>query len=205
MSTSLASPAHRAALAFLRGGLLAMATLLAAPRVASLAGSLAVPAGSGRLAAALLPLAGFAAAWAFGGAALGRGRIAVRAFALGGLVAGLLMSFVWPQLAGLTGREPLAALLAFSVPGWALSFGAGGGIAGWHIDRRAALPLAWRFALGGAVGALAFVAPSLALPFGTAGWPAPARLLLTTLTSVAGLLAPFAIGGAAAGRLLGRD
>ncbi len=201
----LASPSHRAAVAFLRGGLFASVTLLAAPRVAALVRSVRPLAGFGDAAAALLPVAGFAVAWAFGGAALGRGRVGVGAFALGGLVSGLLMSLVWPQLAGLTGREPLPPLLAFSVGGWAAAFGAGGAVAGCVVDRRAAAALARRFAMGGAAGALVFVAPSLAQPLGWAAWPAPARLLLTTASSVCGLLAPFAIGGAAAGLALGRD
>jgi hypothetical protein len=202
---SLASPAHRVAVAFLRGGLLAIVALLAAPRAAALVRSCSTLEDLGDLAAALLPVAGFLVAWAFGGAALDRGRRGVRAFAVGGLVAGMLMSAVWPQLAGLTGREPLPALLAFSVGGWAVAFGAGGGLAGWGLDRRAAAPLAARFAAGGALGALLFIAPSLAQPLGVGTWSGPARLLLTTVTSVAGLLTPFAVGGAAAGRLLGRD
>lgn len=201
----LASPAHRAAIAFARGGLLAIVALLAAPRAAALARSFPAPAALGDLVAALLPVAGFAGAGAFGGASLGRGPTGVRGFALGGLVSGLLMALVWPQLAGLTGREPLPAVLAFAVTGWAAAFGAGGGLAAWRIDKTVAVGLAGRFALGGAAGALLFVAPSLAQPLGAADWPGPARLLLTTATSVAGLLAPFAIGGAAAGRALGSD
>ena len=201
----LTSPAHRAAVAFARGGLLAIAALLAAPRVAALARSMPATAALGDLVAALLPVAAFAAAGAFGGASLGRGRAGVRGFALGGLASGLVMALVWPQLAGLTGREPLPVVVAFAVAGWAAAFGAGGGVAAWRIDRRAATALAGWFALGGAAGALLFVAPSLAQPLGAAGWPGPARLLLATATSVAGLLAPFAIGGAAAGRTLGLD
>ena len=201
----LPSPAHRAAVAFVRGGLLAIVTLLAAPRVAAL--DRAIPSLSDGAGAVgwLLPVAGFAAAGAFGGAALGRGRAGARAFALGGLVSGLVMSAVWPQLAGLTGREPLGVVVAFSAGGWAAAFGAGGAVAGWGVDRRAAAWLACRFAIAGAAGALVFVAPSLAQPLGYGEWPAPARLLVTTVTSVAGLLAPFAIGGAAAGRRLGED
>lgn len=205
MSSTLSSPAHRAAIAFLRGGLLAIVTLLAAPRAAGWAAAIPGLEGFGTWIVAALPAAGFAGAWAFGGAALGRGRAGVLAFALGGVVSGLLLSLVWPQLAGLTGREPLAPLLAFSVLTWAGAFGIGGGIAGWRLDTHAAVALAWRFAIGGALGALVFVAPSLAWPLGADAWPAAARLALTTLSSVAGLLAPFAVGGAAAGRLVGRD
>jgi hypothetical protein len=199
----IASPAHRAAIAFLRGGLLAIVSLLAAPRAGGLLLRTALPGAVADASALLLPLLGFTAAWAFGGASLGRGRQAVRGFALGGLLTGLLLSLVWPQLAGLTGREPALIVLAFAVAGWGVSFGAGGGLAGRLVHPPAALALARGFAVGGAAGASIFVVPSLASGLGYGDWPPIARLFVSTITSVAGLLAPFAIGGAAAGRLLG--
>jgi len=201
----LASPSHRCAVAFLRGGLLATVALLAAPRAGALFHRSAWLAPVAGAAAVLLPVAGFAAAGAFGGAALGRGRAGVRAFALAGVVWGLLMSMAWPQLTGLTGREPLPLLAAFALGAWAAAFAAGGAVAAAIVDRRALLPVAAGFALGGAAGAAIFIAPSLAAPLGYAQWPPLVRLLVATVTSIAGLLAPFGIGGAAAGRRMGRE
>jgi hypothetical protein len=44
------------------------------------------------------------------------------------------------------------------------------------------------------------VLPGLLARVGLHGWPSTAQLAISVASSVAGLLAPFAIGGAAAGR-----
>ncbi|RPJ56740.1 MAG: hypothetical protein EHM24_30140, partial [Acidobacteria bacterium] len=86
------TPAHRATIAFARGGLFAIAALLASGRVGGLARdlpSLAAALGALQLA---LPLAGFALAGAVGGASLGAGRRAAAGFAAGCFLAGAVLS-----------------------------------------------------------------------------------------------------------------
>ncbi|HSJ97103.1 MAG TPA: hypothetical protein VLC53_08520, partial [Myxococcota bacterium] len=190
----LASPAHRAAIAFLRGGLLAIVGLLAPPRVAAMLAGAGAGERAATVVALLLPVLGFALAGAFGGAALGLGRRGAAAFAAGGAVTGLGISIAWPQFAGLTGHEPILVLTLFALGTWAAAFGAGGGVAAWAVDRRAIRELSRWFAIGGALGAILFVAPSLLVPLGFREWPPMIRVLISTLTSVTGLLAPFGIG-----------
>lgn len=197
------SPAHAAAVAFLRGGLVAIVALLAPARLVAILDATGIG-GSGPLVRLAVPALGFAAAGALGGAALGLGRRGVRAFSIGGLATGLAMSRVWPQLGGLTGHEPLIPLVLFATLSWALAFGAGGGLGAWLLDRRASVSVAAWAALGGAAGALLFVTPSLFVPLGFGALSPMARLAVSTITSVVGLLTPFAVVGAAAGHALDR-
>jgi hypothetical protein len=150
----------------------------------------------------LLPALGFAAAGAFGATALERGRAGIRGFAIGMFATGLAMSFAWTELAGLTGREPLLHVLLFATGSWALSFAVGGAVSAWTVGGQHVSRLTLAFSLGGALGALLFVSPSLLVPLGFLELPAPLRWLYSTASSVVGLVLPFAFGGAAAGRLL---
>ncbi|RPJ72476.1 MAG: hypothetical protein EHM24_09340 [Acidobacteria bacterium] len=194
------TPAHRATIAFARGGLFAIAALLASGRIGGLARdlpSLAAAFGALQLA---LPLVGFALAGAVGGASLGTGRRATLGFAGGCFLAGAVLSAAWPHLSGLTGHESLAAVLSFAAAAWAGAFGIAGAIGGACLARGRTWHVGAGFAGGGAVGAVLLVMPVLLAPAGLHAWPPTVQLAVTVTSSAAGLLAPFAIGGAAAGR-----
>ena len=196
----MSTPAHRATVAFVRGGLYAVVALLAAGRLGGYGRdhpSLAIVFEAAQF---LLPLAGFALAGAVGGASLGAGRRATSGFAGGCVLGGTVLSLAWPQLSGLTGHESLVSVLAFALFAWAIAFGLAGAIGGAALGSRHTWRVASGFALGGIAGALLLVLPVLLAPAGLRSWPPTAQLAVNVLTSVTGLLAPFAVGGAAAGR-----
>lgn len=197
---TLSTPGHQSAVAFVRGGLVAIVALLAPARVTALLEGLGAPGFSGAVVRLLLPVLGFAAAGAVGGASLGAGGRGVRAFSVGGLASGVMMSQVWPQLSGLTGHEPPASVALFAVVSWAAAFGAGGLVSAWVLRLRGGLRLAATCAIGGALGGLVFVLPSLLGPLGFREMSPLARLAVSTLSSIVGLLVPFGVEGAAAGR-----
>jgi len=194
------TPAHRATVAFARGGLFAIVALLASSRIGGLARDLPALAPVLGTLQFVLPLAGFALAGAVGGASLGAGRRAASGFAAGCFLAGAVLSIAWPHLSGLTGHEHLAAVLSFAVAAWAVAFGVAGAIGGAVLGRDRVWRIAAGFAGGGAIGAVFLVTPVLLAAAGLHAWPPTAQLAVTVTSSVAGLLAPFAIGGAAAGR-----
>ena len=194
------TPTHRATVAFARGGLFAIVALLASSRVGGFARDVPTLAGVLGTLQFLLPLAGFAVAGAVGGASLDAGRRVASGFAAGCFLAGVVLSVAWPHLSGLTGHERLPAVLSFAVAAWAVAFGVAGAIGGAFLGRDRIWRVAAGFAGGGAVGAVLLVMPVLLASAGLRAWPSTAQLAVTVTSSVAGLLAPFAIGGAAAGR-----
>lgn len=196
------TPAHRATVAFARGGLFAIASLLLAGRIGSLARDLPSLASLFGAIQAGVPLAGFALAGAMGGSALAMGRRVTLGFAAGCFVAGVVLSAAWPHLSGLTGHEPLVSVLSFAVAAWAVAFGLAGAIGGAFLGRSQAGRVAAGFAAGAALGAIFLVMPVLLAPAGLHTWPPTAQLAVTVTSSVAGLLMPFVVGGAVAGRVV---
>lgn len=195
------SPAHRAAVRFLRGGLVAMVSLLVPSQLGSWSRAFPALGPLVALARLVVPALGFAAAGAIGATALGRGRRGGRAFAAGMSATGLALSFTAPLLQNLTGFEPPAIVALFAAVTTAGAFALGGSIAALALEPRHAVALAAGFAFGGAFGGLLTVTPSL-LAGGLAAWPPEAQLFVNLASSLLGLLAPFAIGGAVAGRRL---
>jgi hypothetical protein len=199
---SLSSPSHRAALWFLRGGLVASVALL-------------VPAQFGfvsRQAPALEPLVdliriaipaiGYAAGGAIGGTALGRGRPGVLACGAGFLLTGLIVSLAAPSLTGLTGFENRVAVLLFAASTTGAAFAVGGGVVALLLEPRLFAKMAVGFLYAGAAAGVASVLPAiLAAPI--ARWPADLQLFVRLGCSLVSLVGPFAAGGAVAGRALG--
>lgn len=197
----LSSPAHRAGVRFLRGGLVAIVALLLPSQLGGW--SRAWPEPLVAFARAAIPAVGFALAGALGAASLDRGRRGILSFGAGLLVTGFAMSFSAPLLQNLTGFESGPTVAIFAAGSTAVAFAAGGAVAALPVEPSRALILAGGFAAGGGFGGLLTVVPSL---LGTAlnAWPADAQLFVRLACSVAGLLAPFAIGGAVAGKVLER-
>lgn len=196
------SPAHRAALRFLRGGLVAIVALLIPSQLGGLSrGSpwLAPLVDAARL---LIPAFGFAAGGLLGATALGRGRRGLAAFGAGFLLTGIGISFVAPLVQNLTGFESRPTVALVAAGGTGAAFGVGGLVAGMVLERRRLLSLVVGFAVGGALGGLITVAPALGAA-AVAGWSPDVQLFFRLFCSLAGLLAPFAIAGAVAGRTLG--
>jgi hypothetical protein len=197
------SPAHRAALRFLRGGLVATVALLAPSQIGFLAHGapwLSTLAGVVRV---MVPALGFAAGGAIGATALDRGWRGIGAFAAGFFATGLAMSLGAPLVTGLTGFEHPGVVLLFAGASTAAAFGAGGLVAGLAIEPRRACGIALGAASGGVLGGLVTVLPAVAAGV-LSGWPAEARLLVRLSCSLVGFLVPFAIAGAVAGRALER-
>lgn len=195
---TLSSPAHGAAIRFLRGGLVAVIALLVPPRLGAL--SRAWPAVAPLVAAAsvAIPAMGFAIGGAIGATALDRGRRGVIAFGAGLCVTGAVLAFTAPLFQGLTGFEDAWTVGLTAAASTAVAFASGGAVAALVVQPRLAGVLAAGFGAGGATGGLLTVVPAL-FAAATAGWPGDAQLFVRVACSLAGLLAPFAIGGAVAG------
>jgi hypothetical protein len=196
------SPAHRAAIGFLQGALVAVAAeVVASP----LAGSLSrIPAISPLAPAirTLVPLAGFSVAGAVGGEAIGEGRLGTAAFAAGGLGAGLVLTMTSPHLSGLTGYEDALIVLAYAACTFALAFGLCGCLAGAILRPDIVMRATAAFAFGGALGGLAGILPFLLARFGSAG---PGDLLwqfVWLASSIASIATPLAVGGALTARVM---
>lgn len=196
------SPAHRAAIRFLRGGLVAVVALLLPSRLGGWLRDWPMLEPIVALAQVAIPVLGFAAAGAIGATSLDRGRRGIAAFAVALAVTGLGVSLTAPQLQNLTGFESAGTVVLFAAAATGAAFAVGGGIAALWLEPERALPIAAGFAAGGAFGGLVTVLPSL-LARAVADWPPEAQLFVRLACSLAGLLGPFAIGGAAAGRGLG--
>lgn len=190
-----------AALWFLRGGLVAVVALLVpsqfgfvlrdAPALAPIVALLRVA----------IPAAGFAIGGAVGGSALGRGRRGVLASAAGLLVTGAALTVLAQPLQGLTGFERPLMVLLFAGVATGTAFAAGGAVASLALVPRRFALMAAGFGAGGAVGGIISVLPSV-FAATVAGWPAEAQLFARLACSLAGLLGPFAVAGAVAGRIL---
>ncbi len=122
----MSSPAHRAALGFLRGGLIATVSLALTPALGALASSVPTLGWLVKAAQFLLPVAGFAAGGALGGDALSLGPRGAMAFGCGGGAAGLVLFLSAPHLQGLTGFEDPLVVVPYAIATSALAFGAMG-------------------------------------------------------------------------------
>ena len=149
----------------------------------------------------LIPLLGFAAAGAIGGTALERGRRGLAAFGSGFLATGLAIWFVAPLLQNLTGFESRALVASFAAAGTGGAFACAGLVAGLLLEPRRAPALAAGFAAGGALGGLVTVTPALLSDL-LGGLPAEVLFFFRLFCSLVGLLLPFAVAGAVAGRVL---
>jgi hypothetical protein len=197
----LSSPAHRAGLRFLRGGLIAIVALLVPSQLGGWARewpAIAPLIAASRLA---IPALGFAAGGVVGASALGRGGRGAAAFGAGFGLTGLLLSFTAPLLRNLSGFENSWIVVPYAAASTAAAFGLGGVIGALALEPRQVVMMGTGFAAGGALGGLVSVLPSLSSA-SMAGWPSDAQLFVRLLCSLTGLLAPFAIGGAVAGKAL---
>ena len=193
------SPAHQAALGFLRGGLIATVSLALAPAVGALLAATFQSGWLGGTMQFLLPLGGFAVGGALGGDALrfeGRG---AGAFGCGGAAAGLVLLLTAPQLQGLTGFEDPLMVVPYAALTSAAAFGAMGLIGGLVVRRGRVSRVAAVFASGGVVGGLLGVLPFLVQRSGGLGW-ADLWVFVTMACSIGSVVVPFMLGGAAAAR-----
>jgi len=195
----MVSPAHRAALGFLRGSLIAVVFLVLTPALGALASSVPTLGWLVKTAQFLLPVAGFAAGGAFGGDALSLGSRGALAFGCGGGVAGLLLLLTSPHLQGLTGFEDPVVVVPFAVATSAVAFGAMGLVGSLVVRRGKVGRVAAVFAAGGAAGGLLGVVPFLVLRWGSPGW-ADLWVFVTMACSIGSVVVPFMLGGSAAAR-----
>ncbi len=195
----MSSPAHRAALGFLRGGLIATVSLVLTPALGALASS--VPSLGWLVTAAqfLLPIAGFAAGGALGGDALSLGLRGVAAFGCGGGAAGLVLLVTAPQLQGLTGFEDPLVVVPYAIAASALAFGAMGLIGSLVVRRGKVGRITAAFAIGGIVGGLLGVLPFFVQRWGGPGW-VDLWVFVTMACSIGSIVAPLMLGGSSAAR-----
>ena len=193
------SPAHRAALGFLRGGLIAVVSLALAPALGALASSVPTFGWLVKAAQFLLPVAGFAAGGALGGDALRLGPRGSMAFGCGGGAAGLVLLLTAPHLQGLTGFEDPLVVVPYAIATSALAFGGMGLIGSLVVRRGKAGRVAAVFAIGGIVGGLLGVLPFLVQRWGGPGW-ADLWLFVTMACSIGSIVVPLMLGGASAAR-----
>jgi hypothetical protein len=198
------SPSHRAALRFLRGGLVAVVALLVPSQFGFISRESPALAALVTILRIVVPAAGFAAGGAVGGAALGRGARGVWASSAALLVTGLVVTAVAPHVQGLTGFENPAVVMAFAASATGGAFALGGAVLAALLDARHLPRITAGFLAGGAAGGVVTVLPSV-LAASLAGWPADAQLFLRLACSLAGLLGPFAVAGAVAGGALQGD
>ncbi len=195
----MSSAAHRAAVAFLQGGLAAVVAQVVGPPIG---GAIAAVTGFSPLAGlvrTLLPVAGFSAAGAVGGDAVGAGPRAARAFAGGGALTGLVLTATSEPLSGLTGYENPAVVIAYAVITSTFAYGVGGALATAILRKRTILPAA-AFAAGGAAGGVLGVLPFLLSRWGSI--EGAAGQLIWVATAIGSVLVPLACGGALTARAL---
>lgn len=195
------SGAHRAALRFVRGGLVATLGLLAPSQVGLLTGGASWAAAAAGVLRVLLPILGFTLAGVIGASALDRGRRGGVAFGAGFLATGVVLTFTAPLLSNLSGFERPALVLSFGAASAGAAFGVGGILAALALESSPVLRIGAGFALGGVVGGVLGVLPAV-LAAALNDWPAEVRLFANAACALAGFLAPFGIGGAVAGRAL---
>ncbi len=195
----MSSPAHRAALGFLRGGLIAVVSLVLAPALGGLASVVPTLGWLVKAAQFLLPVAGFAGGGALGGDALGLGSRGATAFGCGGGAAGLVLLRAAPQLQGLTGFEDPLVVVPYAIATSALAFGVMGLIGSLMVRRGKVGRVAAVFAVGGALGGLLGVLPFLVQRWGGPGW-ADLWVFVTTACSIGSVVVPLMLGGSSAAR-----
>jgi hypothetical protein len=193
----MSSPAHRAALGFLRGGLIAVLSLAVAPALGAALASIFQSGWPVGIMQFLLPMCGFVLGGAIGGEAVGVGSRGATAFGCGGGAAGLVLLPTSSHLQGLTGFEDPLAVVSYAIVTSALAFGAMGLVGSLIVRRGKVSRIAAVFAVGGVVGAMLGVLPFLILHRGGAWW-SEFQVFLTLACSIASVVAPFMVGGAAA-------
>jgi len=196
--------AHRATLWFLRGGLVAGVGLLLPTQVGFLAAGTPL---AGMLAATLrviVPAAAFGVGGLIGATALHRGSRASVGFGGGFFLAGCVVALTSPLLQGLSGFENLPTVLFYATGSTAAAFALAGATVGFVVEPGRWLALSGALALGGIVGGAFSVLPAL-ISLRLAGWLPEVQLFVRLACSLVGLLAPFAVAGATAGRLLARE
>jgi hypothetical protein len=195
----MSSPAHRAALGFLRGGLIAAVSLALTPAVGAALAAVfqsGLPAGSTQF---IVPLAGFVVGGAVGGGTLGLGARGSVGFGCGGGASGLLLLITAPQLQGLTGFEDPLVVVPYAVATSALAFGMMGLAGSLVVGRGKVARVAALFAVGGIAGGLLGVLPFLIQHWGGVWW-AELWVFLTLAGATGSVAVPFVAGGAAAAR-----
>ncbi len=200
----MTSPAHRAALGFLRGGLIATVSLVLAPALGALSSSVPPLGWLVNVAQFLLPVAGFAAGGALGGDALSLGPRGSVAFGCGGGAAGLVLLVSSPHLQGLTGFEDPLVVVPYAIATSALAFGTMGLIGGLVVRRGKVGRVAAVFAAGGIVGGLLGVLPFLVQRWAGPTW-ADLWMFVTTACSIGSLVVPLMLGGISQRRGTGRE
>jgi hypothetical protein len=193
------SPAHQAALGFLRGGLIAAVSLALAPALGLVLAAIFPSGWPAAFVQFILPLAGFGFGGAVGGEALGLGSRGSTGFGCGGGAAGLVLLVSAPQLRGLTGFEDPLVVVPYAVATSALAFGLMGLVGSLVVGRDKVGRVAALFAVGGIVGGLLDVLPFLVQRSGGPEW-ADLRMFVTMACSIGSVVAPLILGGISAAR-----
>jgi hypothetical protein len=195
----MSSPAHRAALGFLRGGLIAVVSLVAAPPLGALLAAIFESTWPAGLVQLLLPFVGFALGGAIGGEAVAVGSRGAIAFGCGGGAAGLVLLLTSPHLQGLTGFEDPMVVVPYAIAASAIAFGAMGLVGGLVVRRGNVGRITAAFAIGGIVGGLLGVLPFLVQRWGGPGW-VDLWVFVTMACSIGSVVVPLMLGGAYAAR-----
>ena len=195
----MSSPAHRAALGFLRGGLIAGLSLAIAPALGAALANIFPSGWPAGIIQVLLPMCGFVLGGAIGGEAVGVEPRGGLAFGCGGGAAGLVLLLTAPHLRGLTGFEDPMIVVTYAVATSTLAFGVMGLVGGLVIRRGKVGRVAAIFAASGVVGGLLGVLPFLLQRWGGAGW-ADLWVFVTMASSIGSIVVPLMIGGASAAR-----
>ena len=195
----MTSPAHRAALGFLSGGLIAVVSLALTPALGAVAAAVSHEGWTARMTQLLLPLAGFVIGGAVGGAALDVGSRGATGFACGGGAAGLVLLLTAPHLQGLTGFEDPLVVVPYAIGTSALAFGAMGLVGSLVVRRGKVVRVVAIFAVGGAIGGLLSVLPFLVQRWSGPVW-ADLWMFVTMGCSIGSVVVPFMVGGSSAAR-----
>jgi hypothetical protein len=193
------SPAHRAALGFLRGGLIAAVSLALAPALGVAVAAIFQSGWPAGFIQFILPLGGFVLGGAIGGEALGLGTRGSLGFGCGGGAAGLVLLVTAPPLRGLTGFEDPLVVVPYAVVTSALAFGLMGLVGSLVVRRHKVGRVAALFAVGGIVGGLLAVLPTLVQRSAGPEW-ADLRMFATTACSMGSVVVPLILGGSSAAR-----
>jgi hypothetical protein len=195
----MTSPAHRAVLGFLKGGLIAVVSIVIAPELAPLAAAFPALGWLVSVVQFLLPLTGFVFGAAIGADALGVGTRAIRAFGYGGGVAGLVLRLTAANLQGLTGFENPLLVVPYATSASLLAFGAMGLVGSLAVGRGKTGRIAAGFAGGGAIGGLLGIVPFMLLPWAGVFW-SDLWMFARLTCSVGATVVPFVVGGFVAAR-----
>ena len=192
---SLTSPSHRAALRFLRGGLVAIVALLVPTQFGFVSREYPSLAPLVALIRIAVPAIGFGIGGAVGGSSARTRPAGVLASGAALLVTGLLLSLFAPLLTNLTGFENRAAVLLFAAATTGTAFALGGIVLALLLGRHLWPQVAAGFLAGGAAGGIVSVLPAV-LGHRTGRLAGRTRSCSSRLgCSLVGLLGPFAVAG----------